>query len=173
MDRANCPTCGEEHDLSDFEPTYRRPDAFLAVPTKERYYRTVAGSDDCRVRDEDESNERFFLRVLLPIPVRGTAETCRWGVWVEVDPESFARTRELWDASEAEQLGEPRFPARLNNELKGYVGTLGLRGLVQLTGPNTAPRFTLDSSLDHPLAAEQRHGVYPERVVEWLAAHIH
>ena len=33
--------------------------------------------------------------------------------------------------------------------------------------------FTLADRLDHPLAQEQRDGVHPERVVEWLFAHLH
>jgi hypothetical protein len=173
MDRARCPTCGEEHDLSDFEPSYRRPDAYLNVPEDERAYRTIAGSDDCRVRDADDSNRRYFLRVLLPIPVRGEAETCNWGVWVEVSEAAFERTRELWDSPPSEQAAEPVFPACLANELKGYPESLGLPGVVQLTGPTTAPRFTLAADVEHRLAQEQRDGVYPERVVEWLSAHIH
>jgi hypothetical protein len=173
MDRARCPTCGEEHDLSDFEPSYRRPDAYLAVPEDDRAYRTIAGSDDCRVRDADGSNRRYFLRVLLPIQVRGEAESCSWGVWVEVNEAEFDRTRELWEAPASEQAAEPPFPARLANELRGYSPSLGLRGFVQLTGPTTAPRFTLAADVEHRLAEEQRSGVYPERVIEWLAAHIH
>ena len=173
MDRARCPTCGEEHDLSEFEPTYRRPDAYLEVPEDERAFRTIAGKDDCRVRDADDTNRRFFLRVMLPVPVRGTVAPCNWGVWVEVTESSFARTHELWDAPEAAQLLEPTFAASLANTLLGYTGTVGLPGRVQLTGPTTTPRFTLDSDLVHPLALEQRNGVFPERVVEWLAAHMH
>ena len=173
MDRARCPTCGEEHDLSSFEPTYRRPDAYLAVPAADRYFRTIVGTDDCRVRDEDDTNRRYFLRVLLPMRVRGELEPCSWGIWVEVDEASFDRTRELWDVSESEQRREPPFGARLANQLKGYADTVGLPGRVQLTGPETPPIFTFDLQVAHPLAAEQRTGVYPERVVEWLAAHIH
>ena len=36
LDRIRCATCGEEHDLSDMEPTFARPDALIAVPVEER-----------------------------------------------------------------------------------------------------------------------------------------
>lgn len=173
MDRLRCPTCGEEHDLSDFEPSYRHPDPYLAVAADEREFRTISGSDDCRVRDADDTERRYFLRVLLPVPIRGSAERCCWGVWIEVSEAAFERTRELWDAPAAEQLAEPAFSGYLANALNGYEGTLGLPGEVQLTGPVTAPIFTLAADLAHPLAVEQRGGVYPERVVEWIAAHVH
>jgi len=46
-------------------------------------------------------------------------------------------------------------------------------GTVRLTGPETVPKFQLAPDLAHPLAAEQREGVYPERVLEWLAPALH
>jgi len=33
------------------------------------------------------------------------------------------------------------------------------------------PTFTLVAAVSHTLADEQHNGVYPERVVEWLAMH--
>jgi len=169
MDRQTCPRCGAEHDLSGMEPSYARPDAYVAVPKTERAFRTSGGKDACRVRDAADSRRQFFLRVLLPVPVRGEDDACSWGVWVEVDEAAFARTDQLWD--DPAQANEPPFPATLANSLKGYEDTLGLRGSVQLTGPTSVPVFTLARSVEHLIATEQREGVYPERVVEWLTDH--
>jgi hypothetical protein len=169
MDRVVCPDCGVKHDLSDLEPSYRWPDAYLAVPPEERDFRTIGGSDDCRVRDAEDLERRYFLRALLPIPIRGEAEPCCWGLWIEVDEPTFERVSELWD--DPGQAAEPSLNGSLANELKGYNNTLGLPGCLQLTGPTTAPRFTIDPDVAHPLPQEQRLGVYPERVVEWLAGH--
>jgi hypothetical protein len=169
MDRRICPTCGTEHDLSDMEPSYARPDAYLAVPKTERASRTSGGKDACRVRDAADRTRQYFLRVLLPVAVRGEGHSCCWGVWVEVDEASFARADKLWD--DPKQATETPFAATLANKLKGYQGTLGLPGSVQLTGPTSVPSFSLAASVDHPLATEQRDGVYPERVLEWLANH--
>ena len=169
MDRVVCPDCGAEYDLSDMEPSYQWPDAYLAVPVEERAFRTLPSKDACGVRDAEDICRQYFLRVSLPIPVRGEQEPCSWGVLVEIDATANARTRELWD--DPEQHKEPQFQGTLANALKGYEHTMGLEGHVQLTGPTSVPTFTLPLGLDHPLAIEQREGVFPERVVEWLAQH--
>ena len=171
MDRVRCATCGVEHDLSDLEPGYRWPDAYLAVPPGERQFRTTGGRDHCGVRDAADTERRYFLRVRLLVPVRGHATPCGWGVWVEVSESAFARTRALW--YDPEQDREPPFPGYLANSFMDYPPTLGLPGSVQLTGPKTVPTFALAPDLDHPLAREQRTGVYPERVVEWLTRQLH
>jgi len=171
MEKVRCGTCGGEHDLSEMEPSYTYPDAYLDVPPEERSTRTTVGNDECRLDDGVSPDTRFFLRVLLPMPVRGEADACAWGVWAEVSEAAFARTRELWD--DPAQYDEPPFTATLANSLTCYSSTLGLPGEVTLSGPATIPTFTLANGLDHPLAHEQRDGVHPERVVEWLFAHLH
>lgn len=105
----------------------------------------------------------------MPVPVRGEEHACSWGVWVEVSARAWNRTRELWDAPD--QHEEPPFPGVLANSLDGYEGTLGLPGKVRLTGPTTVPEFRFDAEVEHPIAREQREGVYPERVYEWLGRH--
>ena len=170
MDRVRCATCGEEHDLRDVEPSYNRPDAYFQVPPAERAQRASFGTDEGRIRDASDIERRHFLRALLPIRVRGDTEVC-WGIWVEVGGWAWTRARELWN--EPDQAGEPPFEGVLANSLKGYAGTLGLPGRVQLTGPTSAPQFVLDEGLDHPLAREQREGVFLERALEWVAAHVH
>jgi hypothetical protein len=92
-------------------------------------------------------------------------------VWAEVSEQAFARTRELWD--DPAQFDEPPFTAKLANSLACYSSTLDLPGEVTLSGPAIIPTFTLRKEVDHPLAREQHEGVFPERVVEWLFAHLH
>ncbi len=171
MDRVRCAKCGAEHDLRDVEPSYGRPDAYFEVPSEERAQRASFGKDDGRIRDADDAERRHFLRALLPIRVRGEEDEVSWGVWVEVGGWEWNRAQQLWDDSE--QSAEPPFPGTLANELKGYEGTRGLPGSVQLTGATTAPRFLLAEDLDHPLASEQREGVFLERALEWIALHAH
>ena len=171
MDKVRCGTCGGEHDLSEMEPSYTYPDAYLAVPPDERAIRATVGSDECRLSGDRTDDHRYFLRVLLPMPVRGEDDACAWGVWAEVSEEAFTRTRQLWD--DPGQEDEPPFAATLANSLNCYSATLGLPGEVTLSGPAIIPTFVLADELDHPLAREQRDGVHPERVVEWLFAHLH
>lgn len=171
LDRVRCPKCGAEHDFGDMEPSFAFPDAYVEVPETERDFRTIVGPEDCRIRDLDDTNHRYFLRVVMPVPVRGKASPCRWGVWVEVECEAFERTRELWDSPN--QAGEPPFEGTLANRVPAYPTTLGLQGTVQLSGPTTRPSFTLLRNLDHPLASEQRLGVSTERVTQWLIDQLH
>ena len=171
MDRVRCATCGEESDLLAMEPSYGRPDAYFEVPEDQREYLTSFSNDDGRIRNADDSERRHFLRVLLSIPIRGEQRDVAWGVWVEVSPSDWERAYELWD--DPKQAKQPPFPGTLANTLRGYEGTLGLPGRVRLTGPTTAPLFELAADVAHPLAREQREGVFGERVVEWVSAHHH
>jgi hypothetical protein len=171
VEKVRCATCGEELDLLAVEPNYRWPDAYNEVPRKQRKYLTSFGKDDGRIRNADDTERRHFLRVLLTIPIIGEQTDVGWGIWVEVSQEDWERAYELW--SDPNQADLPPFPARLANSLRGYDGTIGLPGRVRLTGPKTAPLFELDSTVDHPLATEQRTGVARERVVEWVSAHHH
>lgn len=171
MKKVRCATCGEEKDLLAMEPCYSRPDAYFQIREAEREHLTNFSDDDGRIRTADGSQFRHFLRVLLSVPIRGTKKDCAWGVWVEVSGADWERTYELWD--DPEQGKQPPFPARLANELRGYEGTVGLPGQVRLTAPNESPVFELDPDVDHPLAREQRDGVTPERVTEWVTAHHH
>jgi hypothetical protein len=171
MHKVRCATCGEEKDLLSMEPSYGRPDAYYDVAEEQREYLTNFSQDDGRIRNADDSERRHFLRVLLSVPIRGEKKDCAWGVWVEVSAADWERAYDLWD--DPNQAKEPPFAATLANALRGYEGTLGLRGRVRLTGPKTAPLFELDSDADHPLAREQRQGVYAERVAEWVSAHHH
>ena len=171
MDRVRCDTCGEEHDLSELEPCFDRPDAYFEVPGEERAARTWSADALCVIRGADGAPDRHFLRVALPIPVRGEAAPMCWGVWVEVAAADFASTHERWE--DPGQASAAPFPGRLANALLGTPPSVGLPGTVRPTGPETVPVFELAPGLAHPLAAEQRDGVYPERVLEWLAPVLH
>jgi hypothetical protein len=166
-----CATCGEEHDWSAMEPSFERPDAYWAVPEAERPHRTLAGKSDCRIRDLADTERRYFLRVMLPIPIRGESRDCNWGIWVEVSAAAFKTAWDRWD--DHAQAREAPFPGVLANTVRGYPSTLGLPGLVQLTGPTTPPEFRFAAEVDHAFAQEQRDGVFPERRLEWLMRRAH
>ena len=171
----HCSKCGELHDLSEMEPTYDYPDAYFALPESERASRTFLSSDldACAVYDPATRTADHYLRVVMPIPVRGEGDSkpCCWGVWVRVSERDFERTIELW--TDADQENEPPMPATLANDIIEYRPCLGLSGLMRLSGPRTRPFFHLDGDVAHPLVIEQQSGVYPERVVEWLVRRIH
>jgi hypothetical protein len=166
-----CSRCGEEHDIFAIEPSFARPDAYLRVPAEERGHRARTGDDWCRLRDPTGEGERFFLRVTLPVEVLGEGRRIHWGVWVEVSQSVYQRSMDLWD--EAHQAAEPPLPGNLANQLPDYPPTLGLPGSIRLRGPGMAPHFYLQQDVEHALAHEQRCGVYPERIMEWVARFLH
>jgi len=71
MDTFRCTHCGEEHDLSKIEPSFDRPDAYFVIPEAERSERSWNSESFCVIWESESSPRRHFLRVLLPIPVRG------------------------------------------------------------------------------------------------------
>jgi hypothetical protein len=166
-----CSRCGESHDIFAIEPSFARPDAYLKIPAEQREACARAGDDWCRLRDPIEDGERFFLRVTLPVEVLGEGRRIRWGVWVEVSQSVYQRSMDLWD--EMNQAAEPPLPAVLANQLPDYPSTLGLPGSIRLRGPEMAPHFYLTEGVDHALAREQRSGVYPERIMEWVSRFLH
>jgi hypothetical protein len=153
------------------EPSFERPDAYWAIPEAERPQRTLVGKSDCRIRDLADTERRYFLRVMLPVPIRGEERACNWGIWVEVSASDFKTAWGRWE--DPAQASEPPFPGVLANSVGGYPSTLGLPGLVQLTGPLTPPEFSFDRDVDHAFVREQREGVFPERRLEWLMQRAH
>ena len=168
MDRVHCAACNAEHDLSELEPNFERPDAFFAVPPHERATRVCEAGDACIIRDGD-GGASHYLHVLVPIPVRGERTPFHWVAWVEVDAGAWRR---LVDG-DALDVGADSFAcaATLANEFPGYPPTLGMRGTVQVTERRLRPAFTIDNEVAHPLAREQREGIHAERLLEIVGAH--
>src|SRR5688572_26783627 len=107
LDRVPCAQCGVEHDLSDLEPSFWRPDHWFAVPEDERETRIWDSNDACAIRAPDDADWRYFLRTLLPVAVHGEGRAFCHGLWVEVPAASFHRVIERW--RDPELAGEPAF----------------------------------------------------------------
>ena len=171
MDRVRCAQCGEEHDLSDIEPSFDRPHAYFEIASKDRGARTWNTEGLCVLWEHEAEPRRHFIRALLAVPIRGEEDDICWGLWVEVDEASFELVHDRWE--DPEQVSVPPFTGALANQLPGFPNTLGLKGTVQLVGPSSYPRFRLDPATKHPLEREQREGVLLERALEWRAAAFH
>ena len=161
MSKFVCGTCGKEHGSLPMDLAYRKPLDYFKIPKAERGERIWINDDLC-VIDE----ERFFIRGVLPVPVRGgdVEDEFRWGVWVEVEEASFRRYLELWEVADPD---EPPFPCRLSAMLPGYPDTDTLEANAQLRGPNDRPVIYLRVE-DHPLVREQKSGITMARVHDIL-----
>lgn len=165
MTLVRCPKCGNEHDLWESEVGFDLPDEVFALPQPERQQRAKSTTDLCVLDDT-----RYFIRVVLHLPIRGEDRDFGWGVWAEVGPPAYARYQDLWDSRDQRQ--EPAFSGRLANALPSCGAALGLQLLVHLNSPEERPAVTIAEG-EHPLAQDQREGVYPERVLEWLSEYLH
>lgn len=171
MGRVNCASCGHEHDLADLEPSFDRPDAYFELSEADRATRTLNTVALCAIRGVDGAPLRCFIRMVIAIPVRGESKPFCWGAWAEVAEPDFVRFADGWDHPDQEDW--PSFPGRLANAIPlqpdGAPPTLGLPGDLSFTAPREFPTFVLQASVDHPFAVEQREGIYPERLFEYVS----
>ncbi len=64
MTTIRCAECGKEHDLSGIEPTYWRPDAFVALDEAERNARVKHTKNYCIIYpSKPNGTPRCFARV--------------------------------------------------------------------------------------------------------------
>jgi hypothetical protein len=156
---AKCSTCGKIHLRDELELSFRRPDAVVALPEAQRKSGVKESDDLCAI-----GSERFFVRAVLPLPVREWEHPYRIGIWVEVERAAFDRVLELWDDSA--QHEEPPFRAKLANDIPSLQSTRGLPVRLQLTTPKTRA-VVLVPECDHGLHREQSLGITAHRASEY------
>ena len=154
-----CDTCGKEHPREEIELVLVLPQPIFELNEEQRVKRCNIGTDVCAI-----DRSRFFLRGLLPIPVRGRAIPYRIGLWAELDEPTFGRIYLLW--KDPSQVNEPLLSAILANDVPLVPSTMGIEIDIRLTGPTTRPDFFLRDT-PHPLAIEQHRGVDAHRVLEY------
>ena|SRR5215472_11342326 len=157
MFRFKCASCGEWHEgMPSFgadAPLY-----FYGIPAAERDARCVLTGDTC-VIDE----EHFFIRGCLDIPVAGTTDPFRWGVWVSLSRTSFGQFVACFETPVRAHVGP--FFGWLSTELALYPSTVNLKTHVHLRDNGIRPFIELEPT-SHPLAVEQRTGITADRVGE-------
>lgn len=137
------------------------PDEVWALPEEERDAQVRFNDDLC------EWGDRYFIRCILPTPLKDQDDYFGWGAWAEVDAEVFGRYLDLYDADGRE---EPPHPAKLANKLPPYAGTtLGSRMLIQFQDPDERPTLLLLEGDKSRLAQDQRDGIDTARHREILA----
>jgi hypothetical protein len=163
MDRIICPQCGEEHDLSEMQIAFAKPDAWFAIPPQERDKRVRINQDLATI-----DAEHGFVRGVLEIPVRGEPKSFGWGIWVRVDRDVFDQH------AYAGREGYPAVPApasgHIATQLPGYPQTLGVPVIVQASFDTTQRPTFIVTDTSHPLGIEQASGIYVERALEHLHA---
>lgn len=139
---------------------FELPDEVFALSDADQADQVRYNDDLCQWGD------RFFIRCILPVPLKEQDDYFGWGAWAEVEAEVFERYLELYEEDGRE---EPPHPARLANRLGPYPGTtLGTRVMIQFQTPDDRPTLTLLDSDKSRLAQEQRDGIDAARHREVL-----
>ena len=122
--------------------------------------------------DEDicvMDGEHYFVRGIIQLPIIGTDQTLRWGVWGSLSRENFERVLLMNGDPECVEL--PPMFSWLSTQIDGYPDTLNLKMHACIQEAGTRPIFELEPN-GHPLSREYHHGITPERVREimkrWL-----
>ena len=166
--RWKCFSCDEWHtgpclDFSYDAPYYWRNDAESVTGESEtfgdyEFPKSFIDEDICIL-----NGEQFFVRGTIHLPIIGTAETFRWGVWGSLSRASFEKLMAMYEDPKRAEL-DPMF-SWLSSQIEEYENTLSLKMYAHIQEPNQRPNFELEPT-DHPLSQEYHHGITPERVKE-------
>lgn len=110
--------------------------------------------------------EYYFVRGIIHLPIIGTAETLRWGVWGSLSRENFEKLLSMNDDPKRTEV--PPMFAWLNSQIDEYPDTRNLRMYAHIQEFDNRPIFDLEPT-DHPLSQEYHHGITPERVREIMS----
>jgi len=153
-----CGICGKDHDgLPDV--AYRWPDPYFGVPESERSKRIHGTSDICSIDNED-----FFIRGIILMPIKDSAQEFGIGVWVSQKRENFQTYLDNFDSS-----GIGPFFGWLCNRISFYrEDTWALKTMAHFQGNNKRPLIKPEPS-DHPLYKDFADGISLDRA--WAIVH--
>lgn len=157
--RWKCASCEEWHsgpclDFGYDAPYYwsrKTPDSSL-------------NKDYCAIEDRD-----FFVRGIIELPIIGTSESLRWGVWGSLSKANYETLVEIGDDPKVTQL--PPMFSWLSTKIPEYPDTLSLKMYARVLQAGMRPYFEPESS-DHPLSREYHDGISPERVKEIMLGRV-
>jgi hypothetical protein len=143
---------GKQFDEAGLASNQERPKTFLS-------------DDYCSIEDRD-----FFVRGNIHLPIIGTTETLRWGVWGSLSRDHFEQLVRM-DSDPARVELRPMF-SWLSNRIHEYPDTVNLKMYAHVQKSNLRPHFELERT-PHPLSQEQHHGITAERVKEIMLGRLH
>lgn len=153
-----CSTCGQSHDDLPLSYAADQPFDTAAIPEEDWPARVQLGEEQCIV-----DNSYYFLRANIELPILGSSDVFRWGVWVSLSQASYDRAVQIWNQPGRET--EPPSFGWLRTQIPVYPDTLNLKTRVHTQPLGIRPLIELEPT-DHPLAVEQRQGITCERIQE-------
>lgn len=150
-----CPCCGLVVQ-GVLDVGYDHPDVWPHVSYRRNGGTvTVTVGQDTLTSDLCSIGNRFYVRGLLAVPIRGTDATFAFGPWAEVSSPTLKAYRAAFGTAEEAALGACR--GHLANVLPGFSDGAGLPLMIRFLGGPDRPQFTI-TKLSH-LAASQRDGI--------------
>lgn len=167
--RWKCGSCEEWHygaclDFSYSSPVYwteeldEENQIGLIESGLKRLPQNALNEDICIV-----DGEHYFIRGIIHLPIVGTNETFRWGVWGSLKRENFEKLLALNDDPKRVEL--PPMFSWLSNQIDEYPDTLNLKMYAHIQELGARPTFEIEPT-EHPLSQEYYNGITPERVRE-------
>lgn len=166
--RWKCDTCEEWHtgaclDFGYTAPIYWDHDHKVSTdsnpPSLEPIPEWFLNEDFCVVE-----GEHFFVRGIIHLPIVGTADTFRWGVWGSLSRENFEKLVKAFDDPDGIEL--PPMFSWLSNQIDDYdEDSVNLKMYAHIEELGERPWFELEPS-EHQLSQEYYHGITAERVKE-------
>jgi hypothetical protein len=158
--RWKCASCDEWHFGPCLDFVYDFPHHWLekyeANNSGDVHNPTFLNADYCGIEGRD-----FFVRGIIDLPIVGSGETFRWGVWGSLSQENFEKLLEMDDDPKRVEL--PPMFSWLSTNIAEYPDTLNLKMYAHVRPLGELPLFELELS-DHPLSQEFHQGIKPERV---------
>lgn len=174
--RWKCGSCEEWHtgpclDFGYDAPCYWRKDhnemerRAQLLPSWDKDTRSTFLTEDyCAIENRD-----FFVRGLIHLPIIGTAETFRWGVWGSLSKSNFETLLRMDQDPKRAEL--PAMFSWLSSDIPEYSDTINVKMYAHIREPGERPNFELEAS-DHLLAQQYHKGITPERVKEIMMARL-
>jgi hypothetical protein len=172
--RWKCGTCEEWHTGPCLDFSYDAPYYWLeehdnandadCSEVQAAIQKHFLNEDFCAIEDHD-----FFVRGIIHLPIIGTAETLRWGVWGSLSRDNFHTLVKMNDDPKRVEL--PPMFSWLSTQIPEYPDTLSLKMYAHIQQVDWRPTFELESC-DHPLAEEYHKGITPERVKEIILGRV-
>jgi len=148
------------------------PDLAFAAPF---YYEVLSEEQKSTIAKKSEdlcsiSDEEFFIRGVLLLPIVDREIDFGLGVWVSLSRSNFERYVELFECSDP--TSENPYFGWFSNKVPGYPDTLSLKTNVYLQRYPHRPQIVLERS-DHPLSIHQHQGIDFQSLQRFLEANLH
>lgn len=164
--RWKCGSCDEWHRGPCLDFSYRAPVYWgkssdggdLPPSENQESTKTFLNNDYCSIADRD-----FFVRGIIHLPIVGTNETLRWGIWGSLSRDHVDRLMNMEDDPKRVEL--PAMFSWLSNRIYEYPDTLNLKMYAHVQKPPLRPHFELEPT-SHPLSKEYHYGITAARVKE-------